>query len=258
MKRLEQILIIAGLSATCGCLATEQHVSDLQRQMNVLNGTINTLQKNQAELNSKMDTLSKNLSAHSENLKDFDEQLSKLSVKLDDLQSALDTRFSALGKTITKQQEQQTAEMLPSKIYSDSHALLMKRNYERAAQGFALYLDKFPSGELAESSYYYLGDAYAAQNKFNDAALSYATLLQKFKTSQYTAAARIKYAQSILKLPGDHNEEALKYFKSVTEDYPDTEQAKIAGDYLRKLTPKPAQKNSSGKKTQNKQHPAKK
>jgi tol-pal system protein YbgF len=250
--------------ALTGCLATAERVDDLRVQMNALNSSISLLQKNQADINAKMDTLSRDLSSHSENLHDFDRELAKVSAKLDDIQTLFDTRFSDLGKNIKGQMDEskkrevaaeraadETARaLLPSKIYSDAYALLLKKNYDRAAQGFSAYLEKFPNGELAESAYYYLGDAYWSIGNFRDSAVAYATTLQKFPGGQFTPSARLRYAQCLLKLGGD-KKEAYAYLQSIMRDYPDSQQARLAKDYFHetstptakaKWQPKPAGK----------------
>lgn len=232
-----------------GCLATDQHIRDLQYQLNSFNASISQMQKNQAEINSRMDELSRSLQAHSENLKDFDSQLSRLSAKIDDLDSLVSTRMQALGQTITKQQQEEQeqrraseAAMLPSKIFSESSSHLLKKNYAMAAQGFKLYLDKFPNGALAENAYYNLGESYAGQGQWQEAAVAYASLLSKYKASQFTPAARLQYAQTLLKLPEDHKGEAISYLKSIPKEYPSSPQAVLAQDLLKTLQPKPAKK----------------
>lgn len=234
-----------------GCLATDQHIRDLQYQLNSFNASIQQMQKNQAEINSKMDELSRSLQAHSENLKDFDAQITRLGTKIDDLDSLVSARMQALGQTITKQQQEEQeqrraseAAMLPSKIFSESSSHLLKKNYAMAAQGFRLYLDKFPNGALAENAYYNLGEAYAGLEQWQEAAVSYATLLSKYKASQFTPAARLQYAQTLLKLPDDHKGEAISYLKSIPKEYPSSPQAVLAQNLLKSLEPKPAKKTS--------------
>jgi tol-pal system protein YbgF len=239
------IIVPAALACLCGCLATEDHVDDLRRQMNALNSSLGVMQKNQAELNSKMDDLSQNLAEHSENLKDFDRELSKVSAKLDDIESMFGDKMTDLSKSLKAQQavdnrmvadansraDATEKAMLPSKIYSDSYALLLKKSYERAIQGFELYNEKFPNGELVESAYYYMGDAYWSLGKWQESAVAYATLLERYKSSQFVPAARLRYAQCLLKL-GTNRKEAIEYLQSVVRDFPDSPQAKLAQDQL--------------------------
>ncbi len=246
LGRLTAVAIApAALACLCGCLATEEHLDDLRRQMNALNSSLSVMQKNQAELNSKMDNLSRNLAEHSENLKDFDRELSKVSSKLDDIESMFGNRMADLGKSLKAQQdaadrrvadantrvEETERTLLPSKIYGDAYSLLLKKSYERAVEGFALYVEKFPSGELVESAYYYMGDAEWSLGKWQESAVDFATVLEKYKNGQFVPAARLRYAQCLLKL-GTGRKEAVEYLQSVVRDFPDSPQAKLAQDQL--------------------------
>jgi len=247
---MKKVVIALAPLALCGCLATQEHIDDLRRQINVLNSSLAVMQKNQADISAKMDVLSKNLAYHAEGLQDFDRQLGKVSSKLDDIETMFGNRFTEIKKTIRSQQDEDVQETLPSKIYTEAYALLLKNSCERAAQGFALYLEKFPKGELAESAQYYAGDAYSGLGKWQEAALAYATALEKYPGGQFAAEARLKYAQCLLKLPGDNKAEAVRYLESVIQDFPDTPQARLAKDKLNELIPpaKPAAKTLKSRK----------
>jgi len=222
----------------------------LESQMDELNSSITNMQKNQADLAVKMDMLSVNLATFNENLKDFGNQVSRLSSKIDDVEVAMGQKVSALGQTIKKEQEEVAATLLPSKMYQDAYLNLTKKNYEMAAEGFRLYLEKFPKGEMTESAYYNLGEAYAGDSKWEDAALAYATVLDKFKNSPQTPAVRLRYAGAILNMPGNHKEEAERYLDSIIQDFPDSPQSKLAQNQLKELKgeKKPAKKPAVSQK----------
>ncbi|MFH1619687.1 MAG: tetratricopeptide repeat protein [bacterium] len=218
-------------------MATQQDMVQLESQMDDLNSTIGNMQKNQADLAVKMDTLSSSLVSFSESLKDFGNQVTRLSSRLDDIGTALGQKVTALGQTIKKQQEEAEASLLPSKIYNDSYLNLTRKNYDLAAQGFRLYLEKFSQGEMAENAWYNLGEACYAGSRWQDAAVAYASVLDKFPQSRQTASARLKYALSLLKLPGSHRDEAERYLKSVIQDFPKSGQARLAKEQLKRLMP---------------------
>ena len=81
--------LCACMALMSGCLATEQHIDNMQDQLNELSASLSAMNKKQAELNAKLDTVSNSLSAHAETLRDFDDQMSKLSAKMDDVQSGI-------------------------------------------------------------------------------------------------------------------------------------------------------------------------
>lgn len=236
------LLIVPAVLLASGCVATQQDMLQMQSQMDDLNSNLSTMQKNQAELAVKMEDLSKNLNSSSENMKDITVQMDKLSGQLSDLDSAMNKRVNAIGQTMRKQQESMETELLPAKIYNDAYNAFLNNNFDGAATGFKTYLAKFPSGELVEGAYFYLGESLYLKAHWQEAALSYANVLEKFPKSQRIPAARLKYAMSLLKLPEDKKSEAMKYLYSVVHDFPKAQEAETAKDLITKLSPaKPVQ-----------------
>ena len=239
--RLRILALVPAALLASGCVATQQDMLQMQSQMDDLNTNLSTMQKNQAELAVKMEDLSKNLNASSENMKDITTQMEKLSKQLDDLDSAMNKRVNAIGQTIRKQQENVETELLPAKIYNDAYNAYLNNNFDGAATGFKSYLSKFPNGELTEGAYYYLGESLYIKERWQEAALSYANVLEKFPKSPRIPASRLKYAMALLKLPEDKKSEAAKYLHSVVRDYPNSQEAATARDLIAKLSPqKPA------------------
>jgi len=237
---MRKLLLLAPVCLLAsGCVATQQDMLQMQSQMDDLNTSLTNMQKNQAELAVKMEDLSKNLNASSESMKDFSVQMDRLTSRLDEMDSSMNKRVNAIGQTIRKQQEDVEASLLPAKIYNDSYNAFLNDNFDGAANGFKSYLSKFPAGEMAEGAYFYLGESLYVKERWQDAALAYANVLEKFPKSARVPAARLKYALALLKLPEDKKAEALKYLHSVVKDFPQSQEAKAAREQIDKLTPKP-------------------
>jgi tol-pal system protein YbgF len=234
---LKTAVVFAAFMPLWACVATQQDMLQMQSQMDDLNTNINNMQKNQADLALKIDNLSGNLNAFSETIKDITTQMARLSGRLDELDAMMNRRVNAIGATIKKQQEDVEAALLPAKLYNDAYNSFLNNNFTESVSGFKSYLAKFPGGEMAENAYFYLGEALYLQEKWQDAALSYATILDKFPRSQRIPAARLKYALSILKHPDDKKPEALKYLESIVRDYPKSQEALTAKTYIARLRP---------------------
>jgi tol-pal system protein YbgF len=236
---MRKILLLASVCLLAsGCVATQQDMLQMQSQMDDLNTSLTNMQKNQAELAVKMEDLSKNLNASSESMKDIAGQMDRLTSRLDEIDVSMNKRVNAIGQTIRKQQEDVEASLLPAKLYNDAYNAYLNNNFDGAANGFKSYLSKFPSGEMAEGSYFYLGESLYLKGNWQDAALAYANVLEKFPRSARVPAARLKYAMALLKLPEDKKPEALKYLQSVVKDFPQSQEAKTAKDYIDRLTAK--------------------
>jgi TolA-binding protein len=209
-----------------GCVATQSNIDDVHHQLNVLNSRVEEVAKDQKALNAKMDALSADLMYSSEGATDAYSGMSKISVKLDDLNVIVANAIK----------EKEAAAIVPSKIYGQSYTYLLQKKYEPAVEGFNLYLEKYPKGELAEDAQYYLGDAYAGSKDWQNAALNYAKVLTGYKGSSYTASARLKYAQALLKLEDESKQkEAVTYLKSIIQDFKGSAESRIAQKELDKL-----------------------
>ncbi len=229
------LLLLPACLFAAGCVATQQDMLQMQSQMDDLNTSLTNMQKNQAELAVKMEDLSGNLNASSESMKDISGQMDRLTSRLDEIDNSMNKRVNAIGATIRKQQEEVETSLLPAKIYNEAYNAFLNNNFDGAATGFKSYLSKFPAGETAEGAYFYLGESLYFKEHWQDAALAYANVLEKFPKSPRVPAARLKYAMALLKLPGDKKDEALKYLRSVAKDFPNTQEAKTAKDYIAKL-----------------------
>ena len=151
MKKTAVFLLLP-ITLLCGCIATQSSIKDVHHQLNVFNEKLEQINENQASLSARMDTLSSDLMQNSENSKDANTRMSEISAKLDDLKS--------MTTSALEQKDSEAKIMLPTKLYSQSHAYLMQKKYERAVEGFSLYLEKYPDAEFTESAMYYLGNAY--------------------------------------------------------------------------------------------------
>ena len=232
---LKLAAVLAAFAPLWGCVATQQDMLQMQSQMDDLNTNINNMQKNQADLAVKIDSLSLTLNAFSETIKDITVQMTRLSGRLDEQDVMMSKRVNAIGASIKKQQEDVESALLPAKLYNDAYNAFLNNNFDGAGTGFKAYLSKFPAGDQAENAYYYLGESLYLKEKWQDAALSYALVLDKFPRSSRIPAARLKYALSILKFPEDKKAEALKYLESITRDYPKSQEAATARVYIAKL-----------------------
>ncbi|HAH32623.1 MAG TPA: hypothetical protein DCL44_09965 [Elusimicrobia bacterium] len=243
------LILFPALLATVGCVATQRDMLQMQSQMDDLNSNLNNMQKNQADLAVKMDNLSTSLNVFSENLKDITFRMEKLSSRLDDLDSGMNKRVSAIGQTIKKQQEEVEIALLPAKIYNDAYSAFLNNNFDASVSGFKNYLSRFPAGDMAEGAYYYLGESLYLKGHWKEAALAYATTLEKYPKSTRVPVIRLKYALSILKLPEDKKGEAIDYLQSIEADFPRSAEAKTAREYLLKLTPFKAEARKAKNRT---------
>ncbi|ACC98828.1 Putative Tol-Pal system protein [Elusimicrobium minutum Pei191] len=228
MKNLTKTFFILALGFFfMGCLASDKDMSALKEQMVELNRALATMQANQADLGAKMDELSSDISVNNENLQETNLQLTRLSSKLDDLSIATTAVAQMQAEASAK------AVILPTTVFETAKVNLDDKKYDSAIEGFKLYIEKFPEGELVQEAYNLIGDAYFAKKEYKSAAIEYANLIKKYPKSKKTPSYRLKYAKSII--PLNKKTEAKQYLQSIIQDYPKSSEAKVAQRELGKL-----------------------
>ena len=110
--------------------------------------------------------------------------------------------------------------------------ILSHQQYDSALKGFGLYLKTTDSkGTSAQEAYLNIARIYYEQGDYQSAAVTAATLMEKFPKGSLMASARLVYAKSII--PLDKTEEAKNYLESILEDYPKSKAAKEAATILK-------------------------
>lgn len=264
---------LGGCATQRDILDLSQQNDTIQLQVQSIKKVMTQIQSNQADLNARLEEVHKDMTVLNENLKDNREASTRVSAKMDDLGAALGMKVSNLQRGIEATQEtlkaaeerrrteaaeaerraaaeaeRQKAEaearekaaaeavkaLKPSDVFQQARAQLEKKQYDSAAQGFELYLEKFPKGETADLAGYYMGQARFAQERWEDAARAFAVVLDRFPKSEVTPGSRLRYAQCLLKMK-THTDEAKRYLESIPADFPKAPEAVKAKELLKTL-----------------------
>lgn len=275
-RRLPAFLCASLASTLTGCmLATQADVLQVQDQVAGLDAKVVTLQKTNADLAYKIDELNGSLTTLNENLRDSRDKMSQVGARMDDLQVRVGQSVQSLGDAVRKERQEArdaavaaakeaatgpareaalkaleeasakeaAAGPSPTKLYRDAYLHFVRKDYQLAGQGFSVYLDKYPKGELADLATYYLGESRYARKEWEDAAAQYAGVLDAFPKSDLVPSARLKYAYALLNLKTD-TQEAKRYLESILQDYPHSSEAKAAKDKLASLDGKPSKSSA--------------
>jgi TolA-binding protein len=208
------------LLLSSGCIVTQSDVGVLKTQIAALNKTLQDVQRNQVSVDQQMEDVTIQLTQAADNLNQFDYKLDAISTKLDNISSVLNAKDSAPA-------------MLPGEIYEEAKKQFDAEQYSLAISGFSLYIKNAPEGQNIEEAYLYLSESYLNTRENQKAAVAVATLLDKYPQSQYTAAARVLYARTIL--PLGKKDEASNYLRSVMQDFKNTLQAEEAQKLLKDI-----------------------
>jgi len=116
--------------------------------------------------------------------------------------------------------------------YGEAFAAMKAGRYEEAAQGFELYLAKYPKGPRADSATYWLGEAQYMQQDYA-AALKSFQAVSAFPESRKLPDAQLKVGYCQYELKAFKN--ARRTLKNLISTYPDTEAAHQAQQRIAKM-----------------------
>lgn len=79
-----------------------------------------------------------------------------------------------------------------STLYNAAYSLLKKRQIDASINGFKEYIARFPTGEYASNSYYWLGEIYLLKSDLPAAEKWFGSLLREFPNSRKVPDAQFK------------------------------------------------------------------
>ncbi|MBJ56933.1 MAG: tol-pal system protein YbgF [Rickettsiales bacterium] len=106
----------------------------------------------------------------------------------------------------------------PSDIYKYAYDMLVRENYEEAENSFKTFIGEHPKDPLASNAYYWLGETYYVQKKFQLAAISFARGYQSFPKGNKAIDQLFKLALTFMNL--GKNEDACASFSKLELEFP--------------------------------------
>ena len=149
-------------------------------------------------------------------------------------------RISKLEKEVQALKDQlQNKEQLPNKgpvasqksLYDSGLEKFKAGLYNDAVQDLKGFLAQNPDPGLADDAYFFMGESLYALAKYDDAILSYDTVVKKFKDSDKVPEALYKEGLSFLKM-GDKDTGTL-ILQQLIKDHPKSDAAKKAKKALK-------------------------
>ena len=106
----------------------------------------------------------------------------------------------------------------PSEIYSYAYDMLVRENFIEAEKSFKAFIGEHPDDPLASNAYYWLGETYYVQKKFQLAAISFARGFQNFPKGNKALDQLFKLALTFMNL--GKNEDACAAFSKLESEFP--------------------------------------
>ncbi|WP_243372053.1 tol-pal system protein YbgF [Geotalea sp. SG265] len=151
---------------------------------------------------------------------------------VEDRLTRLDKSFDDLQKKVA---EAKTAEVeqTPESLYQKGLDTLRKGDSQKAREYLNRFLELYPRHNLSANVHYWLGETYYGEKKFDQAILEFQDVIKNYPGNEKIPAAMLKQAMAFKEL-GDAKS-ARYVYKKLAEDYPHTDEARIAREKLKEL-----------------------
>ncbi|OUU61341.1 MAG: tol-pal system protein YbgF [Alphaproteobacteria bacterium TMED62] len=122
----------------------------------------------------------------------------------------------------------------PSEIYSYAYDMLVRENFIEAEKSFKAFIGEHPNDSLTSNAYYWLGETYYVQKKFQLAAISFARGFQNFPKGNKAIDQLFKLALTFMNL--GKNEDACAAFSKLESEFPNAPKriSNRAKDYIKR------------------------
>jgi tol-pal system protein YbgF len=230
---LRSLIFTAALLVLGACVTTPE-VDPMQVRVDDLDarvGRIDRLVSNQSlmQMTQRLDGLQEEVRTLSGRLEELQNENATLRKQQRDLYADLDNRL----KSAPVANPEPTPVDSEQAQYNKAFDALKARNYPVAVDGFRALAAAFPSGQLADNTQYWLGEAYYVTQEYDHAAAAFARVLANWPTSR-------KAPDALLKLGYTQVEQkrlavGRATLQQVVAKYPETDAAKLAAERLRKL-----------------------
>jgi tol-pal system protein YbgF len=218
---------------------TRKAFADQKLQVDTLGGDIRVLREKLDETNVRLTSLSQDM----EGLRDSMPQPAPPTA---DVPGATPTDPASQGSTPTPGAPPSAAAgvpaapagtgatgMTPRRLYETAYADYTAGQWSLAIQGFETYLKTYPKSELADDAQYYIGESYAGDSKYREAAAAYERVIRDYPSSNILPEAWYKVGISYDRL--GQPDKAREAFAFVVKNYPDSDAGRIAKQGLDRL-----------------------
>lgn len=155
--------------------------SDMRKQIAELRGQVETVTNELEKAQQKVDKLSNDLTNARQREKDLYADIEKRLSKLEPRRQTID----GVDHEVTQAEQ---------KLFDDATALLKKKDFAAATQGFLSFLQRFPSSGYAAQAYYLLGSSYFAEGDCKNAMPALQTVINRFPLAQRAPDAMLNLA----------------------------------------------------------------
>lgn len=121
----------------------------------------------------------------------------------------------------------------PLAVYSRGREYYKSREFVKAREAFASFLEKFPTHEYAGNAQFWVGESFYSEKDFENAILAYEDVLRKYKDSEKVPGAMLKQGFAFASI-GDEKTARI-ILDRVQKKFPGSREATLAAGKLKNL-----------------------
>lgn len=159
---------------------------------------------------------------------DLEHRLTPVTEKLQKVENEL----NELKRQVTEAKTQEV-ERTPEGLYQKSLEAFKSSDLPKARAMFQRFLELYPKHELAANARYWIGETYYSEKNFEQAILEFQEVIKNFPGSDKVPAAMLKQGMAFREI--DDLKSSRFVLKKLIDDYPDSPEAKKAGERLKEL-----------------------
>jgi tol-pal system protein YbgF len=217
----------------------EKTIKDFHKEMETqrkgaadLQATLDSTKVDMQVLTGKVDDVRVLAQKPTDDLALLKEDTDRRLAAMEDRLAKLDKSFDEFQKKMTEAKAAEI-EQTPDALYQKGLDTQRKGDPQKAREFLSRFLELYPKHDLAANAHYWLGETYYVEKKFDQAILEYQEVIKNYSGHEKVPAAMLKQAMAFKEL-GD-SKSARYVYKKLTEDFPHTEEARIAKEKVKEL-----------------------
>jgi tol-pal system protein YbgF len=141
------------------------------------------------------------------------------------------TKISAIKPEEKREEKPEEKPLSEAQLYEKAYSYYQKGDLQNAKKLFEEYIKKFPKGNWLGQAYFWIGEIYFKEQKYEEAILNYQKLIELPGWNPLKPSAMLKQAQAFKAL-GD-TEASKILLKKLINQYPQSKEAEVAKKLLK-------------------------
>jgi tol-pal system protein YbgF len=121
----------------------------------------------------------------------------------------------------------------PDSLYNSGLSFYNGGQYDLAIQAFQDYLRSYGQTDRASNAQFYIADSYYIQKNYKNAITEYDKCIERYPQGNKAAAAQLKKGFALIEL--GEKSAGLRELRSLIDQYPNSREADLARQRLKKL-----------------------